>query len=161
MAISLFEKKNFCVNSQWWEEKETVWYIDWIAKKVRIKVNPERDIFEYVDGPYPGEQIFGHDAVVREISKAGKKLPANYAAIVAMIDIQPGNDWLEKYHNFLQNNAIVPSGFYSPDNHSLYNIHQHAYMRLDNGWYIEFYADKCEYFVLDSLYGFSVRCLQL
>ncbi len=39
--------------------------------------NPEKDIWEFLDGAYPGEQLFTFESAMRETKKAGKRIPTD------------------------------------------------------------------------------------
>ncbi|MEA2112747.1 MAG: hypothetical protein U9P50_02115 [Patescibacteria group bacterium] len=67
------EKENFKVDSTGWEQlinKQGIIYLQ----------NPEKDIWEYVDGvpdELVGEQLFTWPAAMRETAKVGKRMPTD------------------------------------------------------------------------------------
>lgn len=65
------EDKNFRINSVGWKMERTN------IKGLRVLVNPENDIWEYVDGKFKGEQLFTHDAMMRETKKRNKRVPTD------------------------------------------------------------------------------------
>jgi hypothetical protein len=53
---------------------------DWNKIKIHKNCyleNPEKDIWEFLDGKYIGEQLFTWDAAMRETKKAGKRIPTD------------------------------------------------------------------------------------
>lgn len=44
---------------------------------IRIKMNPEGDIIEFVGGKFDGEQHFDYNAMIRETTKAEKRIPTS------------------------------------------------------------------------------------
>jgi hypothetical protein len=64
---------------------------------VRVLVNPEWDITEYLDGDIKGEQLFSFYAMIRETEKVGKKVPTfeHWWEIFKYInpDIKMESDW--------------------------------------------------------------------
>ena len=73
---------------------------------IRLKVNPERDIREYVEGKYKGEQLFAYKAAIRETEKAGKKLPATKSVYTDIIN----QKYNGKYQDFLVGEKIKFTG---------------------------------------------------
>ncbi len=61
------DEENLKVDSSEWKEKE----IDWI----KVKINTEWDITEYLEWELAGEQLFTWDAAMRESEKQWKRLP--------------------------------------------------------------------------------------
>lgn len=61
------DEKNLKVDSSEWEEKEIGW--------VKVKINPEWDITEYLEWELAGEQLFTWDAAMKESEKQRKRLP--------------------------------------------------------------------------------------
>ena len=65
------ENKNFRINSVGWKMERTN------IKGLRVLVNPEGDIWEYLDGEFKGEQLFTFDSMMRETKKRNKKVPTD------------------------------------------------------------------------------------
>ena len=63
------EEENFKINSDGWK-KITVDDEEYLE-------NPEKDIWELLDGECRGEQLFTYDSAMRETKKAGKVIPSN------------------------------------------------------------------------------------
>ena len=61
------EDQNFRVNSDGWR-KITVDGEEYLE-------NEEKDIWELLEGEFKGEQLFTWDSAMREVEKAGKRLP--------------------------------------------------------------------------------------
>lgn len=62
--------ENFKIDSSGWHltDLETAWGSE-------VKTNPERDIWEITLPDGKSEQLFSYGAAIREVAKAGKKLP--------------------------------------------------------------------------------------
>lgn len=63
------EKSNFRVDSTGWEEMT--------IGGQRVKINPERDVIELLEGEFSGEQHFRWGAAKRESAKAAKRMPTD------------------------------------------------------------------------------------
>ena len=61
------DEENLKVDSSEWKEKEIGW--------VKVKINPEWDITEYLEWELAWEQLFTWDAAMRESKKQWKRLP--------------------------------------------------------------------------------------
>ncbi len=83
---------------------------------VKIKVNPEGDIREYLEGDYKWEQLFTHQAALREVDKAGKKMPASF--VVYWDLLKRKYNW--QYENFLKWEHIKLCGFRNDPGEFLY-----------------------------------------
>ncbi len=64
------ESENFRIDSTGWREVM-------LSSGVRIKINPQGDITEPLEGEFIGEQYFSYNAMIRETEKAGKCVPSN------------------------------------------------------------------------------------
>ena len=86
------DELNLKVDSDKWEEKE----IDW----KRVKINPERDIIEYLDWKLTWEQLFTWRAVMRESKKKWKRLPDDkeFQAIIDEVWVEEFNKLSPGYH---------------------------------------------------------------
>lgn len=78
------EKENFRVNSVGWKEKTLP--ENFPACQTRVKINPEGDIIELIEGEFKGEQFFTFDAALRETMKVGKRIPSK-------------EEWIEIFHS--------------------------------------------------------------
>lgn len=67
-GLDCLEPENFRIDSSGW--KKVV-----LADGARIKMNPEGDVTEFIDGEHAGEQHFSYYAAVREVEFAGKRIP--------------------------------------------------------------------------------------
>ena len=61
------DKENFKINSWNWKKKKIWW--------IKVKINPEWDITEYLDWELVWEQLFTWEAAMRECKKIWKRLP--------------------------------------------------------------------------------------
>lgn len=66
--IPELEKDNFRIDSSTWKEIIS-------PNGVRVKENPEEDVWEFLDWAYVWEQLFKYKAAIRETEKAGKQMP--------------------------------------------------------------------------------------
>jgi hypothetical protein len=65
------EDHNFRINSVGWKMGRTS------IEGLRVLVNPEGDIWEYLDGEFKGEQLFTFSAMMRETKKRNKRVPTD------------------------------------------------------------------------------------
>lgn len=91
------DEKNLKVDSSEWEEKAIGW--------VKVKINPEWDITEYLEWELAGEQLFTWDAAMRESEKQRKRLPfadydnKEFQAIIEKVWVKEFNKLFPGYRN--------------------------------------------------------------
>ena len=132
---------------------------------VRVKINPEWDIREYIWGVQKNliwEQLFTYDSALRETRKVGKKLPPSW-----MIENIKNKKyrWHETYladHKaFLKGEKIKLSGRRTPGNENFSNINRAFGMRCEDGSYFSCYKVQISQVGReDKRSAFSVRCVK-
>lgn len=75
------ESEDFHIDSTEWQEIV-------LPDKTRVKVNPELDVTEVLEGEFKGKQFFSQVAAIRETKKMGKRIPNNdeWKSILRSID---------------------------------------------------------------------------
>ncbi len=109
----LLEKNNFKIDSSNWEIISVDWWEPYLNTEIKIKLNPERDIIEYVSwlpNRMLWEQLFTYNAAIRETVKNNKKIPTieKFKSIVDIEDsewirfifLDPSNKDRIKWYNF-------------------------------------------------------------
>jgi len=123
---------------------------------IKVKVNPEWDVREYVEGDCVWEQLFTARAALREVKKAGKKLPVSW--IVYETIIAKKYKW--DYQDFLKGEKIKFCGWYSSRDKKFRSIGGDFGVRFAGssnfvgdikGWIHNQWDEGC---------GLSVRCLK-
>jgi hypothetical protein len=77
--IITLEKENFRIDSTDWKKiKDSNW--------TKVKVNPEWDVWEYLEWTKKWEQLFTKASAIRETKKCGKKLPTSYKIFEDIIE---------------------------------------------------------------------------
>lgn len=74
----ILEKENFKIDSSNWEIKTVDWWEPFLKHEIKIKVNPEWDIIEYISWlpeEMIWEQLFTYNAAIRETEKNNKRIP--------------------------------------------------------------------------------------
>jgi len=142
------EKKNFRINSR--DRKEIT-----DSHGIKVKINPEGDVREYLEGNYKWEQLFTLHAAIREADKAGKTLPASWTTYRDIIKWK----YKRNYQDFLKGEKIIFSGWHG---HYFYDIDNSFELRCADG--SDFYGDRegccSDAFWEDPNYGYSVRCIK-
>ncbi|HKL44378.1 MAG TPA: hypothetical protein VJ892_03805, partial [Candidatus Absconditabacterales bacterium] len=146
------EKENFRINSKKWKE------IIFDPNGVKVKVNPEGDAWEYLEGDYKGEQFFTKASAIRETKKAGKTLPKSSNVFEDIINKKyEGN-----YKNFLKGENIKFCGWCGPSDETFgtfYDIDEVFNIWCEDG--SNFYGDRNGWVHGNKDdYSFSVRCIQ-
>jgi hypothetical protein len=75
------ESESLRVNSIDREVQIVDWWQPFVKSSIKIKINPEKDIIEYISGmpaKMQWEQLFSFDAAIREAKKLKKELPSVY-----------------------------------------------------------------------------------
>ncbi|MFA7298886.1 MAG: hypothetical protein WC010_04555 [Candidatus Absconditabacterales bacterium] len=168
------EKENFKIDSTNWKEIQDL-------AGVKVLVNPEGDVWEYLEGNSKGEQLFTgpeykngklikEGSAIRETKKAGKKLPTSankYKKLIRGKKIHGGygGDYLafligEGYLTQNRNATKKFSGWRNADDDMFNDIDREFSMWCEDGTY--FYGDRMESSCVDGRGsdGRSVRCLQ-
>ena len=143
------EDENFRVDSAGWKRqtnKQGITYLE----------NPEKDIWEYVDGipdDLVGQQLFTWKSAMRETAKAGKRIPTD-------------EEWNSLEKDILKKNSCF-SGYRNTNGGAFYNLSSlahfwsssisggNAWRRFLNSSYSTVYRTAS-----NQAYGFSVRCLK-
>lgn len=86
------ELENFRIDSTGWNEVR-------LPQGICVKINPEEDVTEILEGEFRGEQYFSHNAAIRETKKAGEKIPDNKEWKNILRSINPSLDFCEKPQN--------------------------------------------------------------
>jgi len=89
------EKENFKIDSKNREIKTMDWWQPYIKDEIKIKMNPENDIIEYVSWVSENmvwEQLFTYNAAIRETTKYNKKIPT-ISDIKEIVDIED-SEWV-------------------------------------------------------------------
>lgn len=168
------EKENFKIDSTNWKEIQDL-------AGVKVLVNPEWDVWEYLEWNSKWEQLFtGPEyknwklikewSAIRETKKAGKKLPTSankYKKLIRWKKIHwwYGWDYLafliwEWYLTQNRNATKKFSGWRNADDDMFNDIDREFSMWCEDGTY--FYGDRMESSCVDWRWsdGRSVRCLQ-
>jgi hypothetical protein len=148
------------------DEKEINLYDWWTA---RVKVNPDWDVVEYLDGPTKGEQIFiTYDAFVWAACKykkcSRKTLEKKYLPTPEKLALLAGNPWEsspqygEFYNNNIKENQLA--GYYIPRGEKIWNLGKRLCIWLAGGGDADFKNDKRNHDKGGKSYGFSGRLLK-
>ena len=154
-------RENFRVDSTDWEEIVSQ---DW----KKVKVNTNRDIWEYIDGELEGEQLFTREAAKREIDKE---------KWIKMLELEDWNNIIiecrweiygwgwRKNWNIVEKIGMKFSGYRINSNDGYgsiglelnYWLPQYGGARAKNVWFRENAWNHCRF---KKSCGFSVRCLK-
>jgi hypothetical protein len=160
MSTSFLDDKNFKIDSSAWQVQELQWIVAGKKVPLKVKINPEGDVREYISGvptPYIGQQLFTYIAALRETQKAGKSLPENQQALHQAIETMSWTSDLQKYKNYLTNTGVQFAGCYSSWSHIFDDIGLWAYYRLDDGTRLHLNTTTWGIARRDELMGYSVR----
>lgn len=144
MVATLLDKENFTIDSSTWQVQDASWVVDGKHISIKVKINPEWDVWEYVSGMpanFVGQQLFTYTAALRETQKAGKSLPQDQSILEAAIATMSGDTEIQKYKNYLTQAAVKFAGCYSSWLHVFDDIGIWSYYRLDDGNRIALNAD--------------------
>lgn len=136
MATTLLDRDNFIINSSTWKIKDDTGIINGTKVSIKIKINPEWDVWEYVSGvpaAYIGQQLFTYAAALRETQKLGKLLPEDQSALEVIIASMSGDTQIQKYKNYLAKAAIQFTGCFSSWLHIFDDIWKRSYYWLADG----------------------------
>lgn len=143
------EKENFRIDSTDWKEIED-------PNGVKVKVNPEWDVREYLEWNQKWEQLFTKASAIRETKAAGKTLPSSWTVFKDIIEKK--YEW--NYQTFLEKENIKFSGWRVPYFEEFNDIDDEFYMWCEDGSYFHGHYNRCYHDYNDDNYGFSVRCIQ-
>ncbi|EKD30082.1 MAG: hypothetical protein ACD_78C00161G0002 [uncultured bacterium (gcode 4)] len=156
------EPENFHIDSTGWKEIR-------LPQGIRIKINPEEDVTEILEGEFRGEQYFSHNAAIRETKKAGKKIPDNEEWRNIIRSINASLDFCEKPQNdtsVRETLGLKLSGYqYGPrwsyKERSVQWYYWSSSFISDFGHYIAVSEEKIEPIrSTGGVYMFSIRCLK-
>lgn len=149
--IPELEKDNFRIDSSTWKEIVS-------PNGVRVKENPEEDVWEFLEGPYIGEQFFKYKAAIRETKKAGKQMPYVWEVYKNMLEKK--YQW--NYEAFFAAENIQFCGWRNQLTKTFDNIDQEFSMWCEDAGFFTGKRDwswHCTYW--DRGFGLSVRCLKI
>ena len=123
---------------------------------IKIKVNPEGDVQEYLEGDYVWQQFFDENSAARETEKANKKLPGSSQFYK---DIIEKKYWWD-YQSFVKWEQILFPGWYGKNSDRFVFIDENISLRCADGSL--FSCTKKEWVPLGNnrISGFSVRCIK-
>ncbi len=165
--MSELEEDNFHIDSTWWNDEKEINLYDWWI--IKVKVNPDWDIMEYLDWNCKGEQIFiTYDAFVFEACKykrcSKKTLEKKYLPTPAKLTLLAGNpsENSPKYNNFYNTNIKENSlsGYYIPRGNKIGNFNKRCCIWLAGGADADFKNDKWNHDIGGKSYWFSGRLLK-
>lgn len=160
MSTSFLDDKNFKIESSAWQVQEAQWIVAGKTIQIKVKINPESDVREYVSGvptPYIGQQVFTYPASLRETQKAGKSLPADQQTLHEAIGTMSWTTDLQKYKNYLIAANIQFAGCYSSGLHVFDDIWVWAYYWLDDWTRLNLNTTTRSVARRDEMMGYSVR----
>lgn len=135
MSSNFLDNQNFKIDSVGWEIEELIWIINGQNTQIKVKINFDRDIREYVSGvpaAFIGQQLFTYAAALRETAKVWKSLPQDQYEFHKVVDAMPGDNDLQKYKNYLNTSKVQLAGCYSSGLHVFDDIWVWAYYWLDD-----------------------------
>lgn len=136
MSSTLLDPENFKIDSTTWQVQDMLWVIAGKRLPIKVKINSEGDVREYVRGvpsEFIGQQFFTYTAAHRETQKIGKSLPEDQSALEIAIDNMPGETQYQKYKNYLQKSGMKFSWCFSLWLQVFDDIGLWAYYRLADG----------------------------
>jgi hypothetical protein len=78
----LLERANFRIDS-------SAWKTGIFDDGTRVKINPEGDVTELLEGEFAGQQYFSLPAAIRETAKVGKRMPTKEKWAAIMLSVNP------------------------------------------------------------------------
>lgn len=140
------EDYNFKINSDGWQ-KITV------DGKMYLQ-NKEKDVWEFLEGEYKGEQLFTFDSAIRETKKAGKLIPTDNQLRELLKEKEDlKNIKYTGYRDTGSSFTGLGSGL------SLWSSSPSGSSSAWNRCLNSFYSTVSRY-AFTRAYGFSVRCLK-
>jgi hypothetical protein len=129
------------------------WTLFTAENGVKLYQSPTKDIWEFVEGEFAGEQKFTWDAAMRETKKAGKEIPEDWSVYT--------ND-----SDFPEKLGLRKSGIYNRSgttyNHGTLGYYWSSVFDGTHAFGISFKSgtEVCEAGGKSFTAGFSVRCLK-
>lgn len=165
--IPQFEENNLHIDSDWRQTEKEINLYDWW--KMKVKVNLDWDVMEFVQWPSKGEQIFlTYDAFVFYACKqkhcSRQSLEKKYLPTPKKLILMAGDPWIDspKYQKFHEANIRESqlTGYYIPRGDKLWNFAKRSCIWLAGGRDADFKNDKRNYDTGGRSYGFSGRLLK-
>lgn len=160
MAATFLDTNNFTIDSSSWSLQDAEWVVNGKHISIKVKVNPEEDIREYVSWMptgFIGQQLFTYTAALRETQKVGKSLPTDQQKLHEAIETMSGATEHEKYKNYLSTTNVQFAGCYSSWLHVFDDIGVRWFYRLDDWTRLNLNADTRGVARRDEDMWYSVR----
>lgn len=160
MSANLLGTQNFKIDSSTWKTQETTWSIAGRHVPIKVKVNLDGDVWEYVSGVPTaciGQQLFTYAAALRETQKAGTSLPEDQQSFHQTIATMSGDNDLQKYKNYLIKTNVQLAGCYSFGLDLFDDIGVWSYYRLADGSRLNLNPSTRSVAIRDEMMGYSVR----
>ena len=160
MAATFLDTNNFTIDSSSWSLQDAEWVVNGKHISIKVKVNPEEDIREYVSWMptgFIGQQLFTYTAALRETQKVGKFLPQDQSILENAIATMSGDTEIQKYKNYLTKAAVNFAGCYSSWLHVFDDIGVPWFYRLDDWTRLNLNADTRGVARRDESMWYSVR----
>ena len=173
------EKQNLKIDSIGWKIKIINWWQPYIKDKIKVKINPEGDIIEYISWLPENmiwEQLFSFDATIRETKKLEKELPSadDIKKIINLWDAEwvrffKSLSWKEEFDtrsDFVDNVNLKSTWIYIKNSNTFWNIDNFDYLWLKNKKILCLREDMFDTWDIESVIGdnwdcfCSVRCLK-
>lgn len=159
--IPELEENTLKIKSTWRREEDKNLYD---GGKIKIKVNPEGDVIEYLEGPAKWEQLFiSYDAFIREACKfkncSKSVLEKKYIPTPEKLILLAGNPWekSEKYTDFytanIKNSQLA--GYFIPRWEKLGRVGERLHIWVAGGNDADFSKEKYGINTGGKSYGFS------
>ena len=175
----MLEKENFKIDSTNWKVEIMSWWLPFIKNQIKVKINPEGDIIEYISWipeDMIWEQLFSFDAAIRETKKIKKELPStdDIKNIINLWDAEwvrffESLSWKEEFHtrsNFVDNANLKSTWMYMASDNTLRNVDNFDYVWLKDKEILCLRWDMFDIVDMESVIeGYSdcfcsVRCLK-
>ncbi len=148
-ALPILEKKNFRISSK--KNREEIISPNW----VRVKVNPEWDVREYLEGKNKWEQLFTYKAAIRETKLAGKNMPDSWKVYKQIID----QKYAWNYKDFLKWEKIKFCGYRNAEDGNIDGVGSLGLWCKKKSLINGYKHDRDNDFWGDD-YAISVRCMK-
>lgn len=161
MADTLLSTENFKIDSSARQIKDDIGIVNGQRISIKIKINPEEDVREYVSGvpaAFVGQQMFTYAAALRETQKAGKFLPEDQQTFENILSTMPGDTGIQQYKNYLQSSKTKFAGCFSFGSHIFDDVGVRAYYRLADGNRLALSPTTRSVARRDEMMGYSVKC---
>lgn len=161
MADTLLSTENFKIDSSARQIKDDIGIVNGQRISIKIKINPEEDVREYVSGvptEFIGMQLFTYPAALRETQKAGKSLPEGQETFEEILSTMPGDTGIKQYKNYLESSRTKYAGCFSFWSHIFDDIWLRAYYRFADGNRLALSPTTRSVAKRDEMMGYSVKC---